>query len=207
MPKIIHSLPLQYGHLCKADTWFCPFGVRIKEVWLYKAICFLGGHLSWPSSSKCCISPAILVRTLIKAKVMVFHNSDSWKWKLDIFPQIFPFTWFSKLFFTKHEMLTILSHLILYIPCPSYAILHSYFWTLFLIQGLKVTMKKHPSSYKLNEPLKSRNALVKSEATVLYDGSFFSYCCVLLLLFLNIYVILFLLSSRLYSWPLSFSSK
>ena len=20
------------GHLCKADTWFCPFGVRIKEV-------------------------------------------------------------------------------------------------------------------------------------------------------------------------------
>ena len=32
MPKIIHSLPLQYGHLCKAETWFCPFGVRIKEV-------------------------------------------------------------------------------------------------------------------------------------------------------------------------------
>ena len=20
------------GHLCKADTWVCPFGVRIKEV-------------------------------------------------------------------------------------------------------------------------------------------------------------------------------
>ena len=36
---------------------------------------------------------------------------------------------------------------------------------------------------------------------------FFGYCCVLLLLFLNIYIILFLLSSRLYSWPLSFSSK
>ena len=33
-------------------------------------------------------------------------------------------------------------------------------------------MKKHPSSYKLNEPLKSGNAQVKSEATVLYDGSF-----------------------------------
>ena len=33
-------------------------------------------------------------------------------------------------------------------------------------------MKKHPSCYKLNEPLKSRNAQVKSEATVLYDGSF-----------------------------------
>ena len=32
MPKILHSLPLQYGHLCKADTWFCPSGVRIKEV-------------------------------------------------------------------------------------------------------------------------------------------------------------------------------
>ena len=39
-------------------------------------------------------------------------------------------------------------------------------------------MKKHPSCYKLNEPLKSRNAQVKSEAAVLYDGSFF-----LLLLF------------------------
>ena len=34
-------------------------------------------------------------------------------------------------------------------------------------------MKKHPSSYKLNEPLKSRNAQVKSQATVLYDGIFF----------------------------------
>ena len=32
IPKIIHSLPLLYGHLCKGDTWFCPFGVRIKEV-------------------------------------------------------------------------------------------------------------------------------------------------------------------------------
>ena len=151
--------------------------------------------LSWLRSSKCCSSPAISVRTLIKAKVMVFHNSDSWKWKLDIFPSNISFIWFSKLFFTKHEMLTVLAYLIFYIPCPSaYAILYSYFWTLFLIQGLKVTMKKHPSSYKLNEPLKSRNAQVKSEATVLYDGIFFCYCCVLLLLFLNIYVILFLLS-------------
>ena len=44
MPKIIHYLPLQYGHLCKADTWFSHFGVRIKEVWLYvqwySVICF-----------------------------------------------------------------------------------------------------------------------------------------------------------------------
>ena len=35
MPKIIHSLPLLNGHLCKLDTLLCPFGVRIKEVWLY----------------------------------------------------------------------------------------------------------------------------------------------------------------------------
>ena len=35
MPEIIHSLPLSNGHLCKLDTLFCPFGVRIKEVWLY----------------------------------------------------------------------------------------------------------------------------------------------------------------------------
>ena len=33
--KIVHSLPLLYEHLCKADTWFCPFGARIKEVRLY----------------------------------------------------------------------------------------------------------------------------------------------------------------------------
>ena len=25
----------KYGQLCKVDTWFCPFDVRIKEVWLY----------------------------------------------------------------------------------------------------------------------------------------------------------------------------
>ena len=31
-------------------------------------------------------------------------------------------------------------------------------------------MKKHPSSYKLNEPLKTRNEQVKSGAVVLYDG-------------------------------------
>ena len=29
MPKLIPSLPLQYGELCKADTWFSHFGVRI----------------------------------------------------------------------------------------------------------------------------------------------------------------------------------
>ncbi|XP_015748473.1 PREDICTED: putative L-aspartate dehydrogenase [Acropora digitifera] len=40
------------------------------------------------------------------------------------------------------------------------------------LQGLKVTMKKHPSCYKLNEPLKTRNDQVKSDAVVLYDGKF-----------------------------------
>ena len=33
-----------------------------------------------------------------------------------------------------------------------------------------MTMKKHPSCYKLNEPLKSKNGLVNSDAVVLYDG-------------------------------------
>ena len=33
MPKTILSL----RHLCKVDTWFCPFGLRIKEVWLYRS--------------------------------------------------------------------------------------------------------------------------------------------------------------------------
>ncbi|KAJ7387899.1 hypothetical protein OS493_001249 [Desmophyllum pertusum] len=38
------------------------------------------------------------------------------------------------------------------------------------LKGVKVTMKKHPSCYKLNEPLKSKNGLVNSDAVVLYDG-------------------------------------
>ena len=33
-------------------------------------------------------------------------------------------------------------------------------------------MRKHPSCYKLNEPLKSRNEQVKSEAVVLYEGRY-----------------------------------
>jgi len=44
------------------------------------------------------------------------------------------------------------------------------------LKGLKVTMKKHPSCYKLNEPLKSRNERVKSEAVVLYDGCIRDLC-------------------------------
>ena len=30
-----YSLTSPYGHLCNTDTWFCPFGVRIKDVCLY----------------------------------------------------------------------------------------------------------------------------------------------------------------------------
>lgn len=37
-------------------------------------------------------------------------------------------------------------------------------------QALKVTMKKPPDSFKLNEPLKSKNEAVKNDAVVLYDG-------------------------------------
>ena len=44
--------------------------------------------------------------------------------------------------------------------------------TLTFFQGLKVTMKKHPSCYKLNEPLKAKNAQVHSEPVVLYDGMY-----------------------------------
>lgn len=44
------------------------------------------------------------------------------------------------------------------------------------LQGLKITMRKHPSSYKLNEPLKSRNEQVKSEAVVLYEGCVRDLC-------------------------------
>ncbi|XP_067033612.1 aspartate dehydrogenase domain-containing protein-like [Acropora muricata] len=44
------------------------------------------------------------------------------------------------------------------------------------LQGLKVTMKKHPSCYKLSEPLKTRNDQVKSDAVVLYDGCIRDLC-------------------------------
>ena len=30
MPKIILNIPYLYNTV----TWFCPFGVRVKEVWL-----------------------------------------------------------------------------------------------------------------------------------------------------------------------------
>ena len=45
---------------------------------------------------------------------------------------------------------------------------------LCFVKGLKVTMKKHPSCYRLDEPLKSVNAQVKSEAVVIYDGRFYN---------------------------------
>lgn len=35
-------------------------------------------------------------------------------------------------------------------------------------------MKKHPSCYRLDEPLKSVNAQAKSEAVVIYDGRFYN---------------------------------
>lgn len=44
------------------------------------------------------------------------------------------------------------------------------------LKGLKVTMKKHPSGFKLNEPLKSRNELVNTESVVLYDGPIRELC-------------------------------
>ena len=38
-------------------------------------------------------------------------------------------------------------------------------------------MKKHPSGFKLNEPLKSRNEQVNTEPVVLYDGRFKKIFC------------------------------
>ena len=73
----------------------------IKQQYLLPRGSRLSNNLSWPRSSKCCISPAISVRTLIKAKVMVFHNSDSWKWKLDIFPSNISFHLILKIIFYK----------------------------------------------------------------------------------------------------------
>ena len=43
------------------------------------------------------------------------------------------------------------------------------------LEGLKITMKKHPSCFKLNEPLKSKNEAVTDKAVVLYDGKARSY--------------------------------
>jgi len=44
------------------------------------------------------------------------------------------------------------------------------FLTCFLLQALKITMKKPPDSFKLGEPLKTRNDAVRDEPVVLYDG-------------------------------------
>lgn len=45
-----------------------------------------------------------------------------------------------------------------------------------MLQALKVTMRKPPDSFKLNEPLKSKNEAVKSEAVILYDGPVRELC-------------------------------
>ena len=46
-------------------------------------------------------------------------------------------------------------------------------------QGLKVTMKKDPSCFKLNEPLKSKNEAVTTDPVVLYDGKLTSDLCLI----------------------------
>ena len=38
------------------------------------------------------------------------------------------------------------------------------------LEGLTITMKKHPSCFKLNEPLKSKNEAVTDSAVILYNG-------------------------------------
>lgn len=44
------------------------------------------------------------------------------------------------------------------------------------LEGLKITMKKHPLCFKLNEPLKSKNEAVTDTAVVLYDGPVRNLC-------------------------------
>lgn len=44
------------------------------------------------------------------------------------------------------------------------------------LQALKVTMSKPPDSFRLEEPLKSKNAEVKTEATILFDGPVRALC-------------------------------
>lgn len=39
-----------------------------------------------------------------------------------------------------------------------------------LFQNLKVTMTKHPTSFKLNGDLKTKNDQVKDTKVILYDG-------------------------------------
>ena len=47
-------------------------------------------------------------------------------------------------------------------------------------EGLKVTMKKHPSSFKLLGELAEKNKLVGNEPTTLYEGECFTCCFVAL---------------------------
>jgi len=44
------------------------------------------------------------------------------------------------------------------------------------LQALKVTMRKPPQSYRLEEPLKGKNAAVTTEAVTLYDGPVRDLC-------------------------------
>ena len=37
--NLIQSLPLQHRHLCKVNTWICPFSFHVKEVSLHLFVC------------------------------------------------------------------------------------------------------------------------------------------------------------------------
>ena len=51
-----------------------------------------------------------------------------------------------------------------------------YYFKIKHLQGLKVTMKKHPSCFKLNSPLKEKNDEVVDSAVTLYDGPVRGLC-------------------------------
>ncbi|XP_072026436.1 aspartate dehydrogenase domain-containing protein-like [Amphiura filiformis] len=44
------------------------------------------------------------------------------------------------------------------------------------LKGLRVTMRKHPSSFKLNSPLKEKNDEIEDKQVVLYDGPVRALC-------------------------------
>lgn len=44
------------------------------------------------------------------------------------------------------------------------------------LEAVKITMKKHPSSFKLNSPLRERNDAVSGSAAMLYDGPVRGLC-------------------------------
>ena len=72
--KSLHTFPtsIKFRHLCKAGTWLCPFGVCIKEFWLYLFTCRQINSRSL-KKTRLCMYFSLTLRLLLIREIMLRH--------------------------------------------------------------------------------------------------------------------------------------